>query len=614
MDVTRKTLQAVLPILRQTIQKCDFIAIDTELSGLHRVASEAAHTLDTPQIRYEKLKASSQAFAVLQFGVAMFTWDSGLRKYVVSAFNFPVFPQAGKQVLGLDRRFLVESSAVDFLLNQGFNFDNTFKNGIPYVRFDEEEIARSNIAKLENLSQQPNIQLDHTNRDFVETAMKNVQDWLDTSSEPFVAITAENGYKKRLIHQEVRLRFKSTLSTRSRSKEIFVSKLSVAERERILNGEDEQKTKLTGELEYLIGFRRVIEMISESRKPLIGHNMYLDLCQTVQKFCFELPPTISEFKDVCHSVFPVIYDTKHIANTDLKILDYVKNSTLSDMAEQLEKFPFTKPEMVMHSDFQDYLSSATEKFHEAGYDAFSTGVAFLKMMHHIADVPVGERLDFSTHPTPEAKASSSSSSDEPAATVSSARAQLDRFENKLNVMRSDEPVLRLVGDEDEASLERTNILYIANFPATWRTHHLLALCTPHVGHGFVRWINDSACFLAVSDRTKITAEAVDAIKVAVLSKRLLDGETTEGAGVRTVRVMVYKEYAEREEELKAEQVGKQEEKRSAAPALPSGGRKRVRMAGEEEEDGEIFDDGEQGQEGSPKAVKRQKSDSECVIC
>ncbi|KAJ3061087.1 hypothetical protein HDU99_005676, partial [Rhizoclosmatium hyalinum] len=159
-----------LPLLRQAIKTCDFIAVDTELSGLHRVASEGPHGSDTAQVRYEKLKASSQAFAILQFGVATFTWDSTIKKYVVRSFNFPVFPQAGKQILGLDRRFLVESSAVDFLLSTGFNFDNTFKTGIPYVRFDEEEIAKANIDKIENASNSNVIPLDHTNRDFVETA------------------------------------------------------------------------------------------------------------------------------------------------------------------------------------------------------------------------------------------------------------------------------------------------------------------------------------------------------------------------------------------------------------------------------------------------------------
>ncbi|KAJ3294367.1 hypothetical protein HDU79_011139 [Rhizoclosmatium sp. JEL0117] len=597
MDITRKTLQSSLPLLRQAIKTCDFIAVDTELSGLHRVASEGPHGSDTAQVRYEKLKASSQAFAILQFGVATFTWDSTIKKYVVRSFNFPVFPQAGKQILGLDRRFLVESSAVDFLLSTGFNFDNTFKTGIPYVRFDEEEIAKANIDKIENASNSNVIPLDHTNRDFVETAMTRVQEWLDNSTEPFISIIAENGFKKRLIHQEIRLRFNSTLSTRSRHREIIVSKMSDAERERILNGEDEQKAKLLGELDYLVGFRRVIELISKSEKPLIGHNMYLDLCQTIQKFCFELPLTVGEFKSLCHSVFPVIYDTKHIANTDKKIKDLVTVSALSEMVSQLSSEPFSKPEFVMHPDFHDYLSSsATERFHEAGYDAFSTGVAFAKMMYHIADVPEGEPLDLS--PPIEAQT-------EP---VSTTRYHLNRFENKLNVMRSDEPILNLVGDEDP--IDRSNVMYLANFPTSWKTHTIVSLCQPHVGHSFVRWINDTSCFVQVADRNRVLDHvAINAIKVAILSKRILDKEEPSGAGALPLRVMLHEEFVAVEEELKAEEKAAKED----AKVLPLQGKKRSRSEVEADvEDGEILDEDDGTIDVEPAAkLKRQKSDSSC---
>ncbi|ORY46344.1 CAF1-domain-containing protein [Rhizoclosmatium globosum] len=309
--------------------------------------------------------------------------------------------------------------------------------------------------------------------------------------------------------------------------------MSDAERERILNGEDEREAKALGELDYLL--------ISKSDKPLIGHNMYLgEFMSTIQKFCFELPPTVGEFKSLCHSVFPVIYDTKHIANTDKKIKDLVTVSALSEMVSQLSSEPFSKPEFVMHPDFHDYLSpSATERFHEAGYDAFSTGVAFAKMMYHIADVPEGEPLDLS--PTIEAQT-------EP---VSTTRYHLNRFENKLNVMRSDEPILNLVGDEDP--IDRSNVMYLANFPTSWKTHTIVSLCQPHVGHSFV------------ADRNRVLDHvAINAIK-----------EEPSGAGTLPLRVMLHEEFVVAEEELKAEEKA-QETSRSEVEA--------------DAEDGEILDE------------------------
>lgn len=53
-----------------------------------------------------------------------------------------------------------------------------------------------------------------------------------------------------------------------------------------------------------VGFRKVIDMISESKKPLVGHNMLLDVCHMIHQFVEPLPPTLKEFKKLAHQVFP----------------------------------------------------------------------------------------------------------------------------------------------------------------------------------------------------------------------------------------------------------------------------------------------------------------------
>ncbi|KAI8609926.1 ribonuclease H-like domain-containing protein, partial [Chytriomyces sp. MP71] len=302
MDVTKRSFRDTLPALASALLQCDVVALDTELSGLHKTSAEAAAFDDLPQTRFEKLRSSARTFAVVQFGVATFTWDPVINKYVSKAFNFPIFGVTGKQLFDLERRFLVESGAVDFLIQNNFNFDETFRNGIPYVRYDEELRARAAIDAAEDPSNHV-IPIEEKDREFVEEAMTQIKEWSNNGNDPSVSISADNGFKRRLIHQEVRQRFLGFLGTRSHGRDVVVSRLTEQERARASNGEDEYKNKLHAELEYLIGFRRVIEMISKSRKPVVGHNMYLDLCQTLQKFCYELPLTVNEFKNLCNSTF-----------------------------------------------------------------------------------------------------------------------------------------------------------------------------------------------------------------------------------------------------------------------------------------------------------------------
>lgn len=61
---------------------------------------------------------------------------------------------------------------------------------------------------------------------------------------------------------------------------------------------------LKKDCEGAVGFRKVIDMLSESRKLVVGHNMLLDICHLVAQFVQPLPDTVQEFKKLTHSIFP----------------------------------------------------------------------------------------------------------------------------------------------------------------------------------------------------------------------------------------------------------------------------------------------------------------------
>ncbi|GCC37915.1 hypothetical protein chiPu_0016425, partial [Chiloscyllium punctatum] len=70
-EVTAANFQSLYPQILEEIASCDFVAIDTELTGLHSFGSPTAQLslFDNPQERYDKLRPSVTRFTVSQIGV-----------------------------------------------------------------------------------------------------------------------------------------------------------------------------------------------------------------------------------------------------------------------------------------------------------------------------------------------------------------------------------------------------------------------------------------------------------------------------------------------------------------------------------------------------------------
>ena len=53
--------------------------------------------------------------------------------------------------------------------------------------------------------------------------------------------------------------------------------------------------EINGLADYEIGFSKVIEEMINAKKPLIGHNMFLDIMFIYEQFIDDLPPYLPEF-------------------------------------------------------------------------------------------------------------------------------------------------------------------------------------------------------------------------------------------------------------------------------------------------------------------------------
>ncbi len=66
-------------------------------------------------------------------------------------------------------------------------------------------------------------------------------------------------------------------------------------------------------VDHLRGFSKVIRLISECGKPMVGHNCLQDLLRLQHQFISSLPPAYHTLKKGLHETFPLLFDTKLIA-------------------------------------------------------------------------------------------------------------------------------------------------------------------------------------------------------------------------------------------------------------------------------------------------------------
>lgn len=80
--VTRSNFERTLNDLRTHVKAADFVAIDLEMTGVTSAPWRDSLEFDRYDVRYLKVKDSAEKFAVVQFGVCPFRWDSHTHSFV----------------------------------------------------------------------------------------------------------------------------------------------------------------------------------------------------------------------------------------------------------------------------------------------------------------------------------------------------------------------------------------------------------------------------------------------------------------------------------------------------------------------------------------------------
>ncbi|NWV57295.1 PARN ribonuclease, partial [Daphoenositta chrysoptera] len=504
----------------EAIEESDFLAIDGEFSGISDGPSVSALTngFDTPEERYQKLKKHSMDFLLFQFGLCTFKYDDTEEKYIMKSFNFYIFPKPFNRN-SPDVKFVCQSSSIDFLANQGFDFNKVFRNGIPYLnqeeerqlreQYDEKRSQANGAGSLSYIS--PNstkcpVTIPEDQKKFVEKVVEQIEDLLKNEESESLELEPCTGFQRKLIYQTLSWKYPKgihveTLESDKKERYIVISKVDEEERKR---REQQKHGKEQEELNDAVGFSRVVHAIANSGKLVIGHNMLLDVMHTIHQFYCPLPDDLSEFKEVTSCVFPRLLDTKLMASTQ-PFKDIINNTSLAELEKRLKEVPFSPPKVESAEGFPSY-DTASEQLHEAGYDAYITGLCFISMANFL-----GSFLS-------------------PPKNHVSARSKLiEPFFNKLFLMRvMDIPYLNLEGPDLQP--KRDHVLHVT-FPKEWKTSDLYQLFSAF-GNIQVSWIDDTSAFVSLSQPEQV--------QIAVNTSRYAE----------SYRIQTYAEYVEKKHEEK----------------------------------------------------------------
>lgn len=403
MDVTKENFIELLPEITETIRTCEFIAIDTELSGLMRERS--SNRFDLPEERFAKTVESSRGYFIMQFGLSCFSRIKE-RHYDNRTYNFYIFPQANEGYGDIDRTFSLQAHAIQFLTQHNFDFNKLFKHGVSYLTYQEKQQLTSRL--------------------------------------------------KQELKKDKQKAGDSQIKHRA-------------------NEEEQQKQK-----EALIiakGFLEVLELVIVNKKPLIGHNLALDLIQIINQFMEPLDNDYFSFKAICHSLFSLIYDTKYIAHSLLKADSLTNNqSRLNDLYCQC-KVSDDLPRITV--DHLDDILDDNQLPHQAGYDAFMSGYCFLVLCEaYLKETKNSNKID----KTGDFKSVSTAQNPQ----------IIEEFANKIYLSYSyDFKYFNLHGDEEEP--DRSHVFYI-EYPKSWLMEDIFQLFQKQGGVTVGRLTRTSSLF------------------------------------------------------------------------------------------------------------------------
>ncbi|GAB5034888.1 ribonuclease parn [Nannochloropsis oceanica] len=406
-QVSRATFPGVLERIRCIGKEAAFFSLDTEFTGYKQ--DNRDEYFDTVQQRYIKKKGVAENYLVVQMGLSAFVWDAALGDYKAYTWNIHIYPST----LQSDRIFSCDAASLSFLRSHNLDF-NQWLDGVPFLAVDQEASLRKQVedqaewdlkASFGGGKKPTRSPLDpNADAETVELhkRLSEALDDLKPGSAPFLLPQGMQWFRKKMVENTIwRHPRKANLWLEAvvppvalsngnetaapttpptplpfHQQQLQVRYVTNDERATCVNM---KKSRAIAEIEEAAGAMRIIQVVKDSGRPLIGHNFLLDLLFLYSHFVKPtLPDTAMGFKNKLQQLFPPIYDTKVLAK-GLGVADSQGDTNLEGLY---------KSEGGAEVELEGGEGNGGAA-HEAGHDAFMTGVVFASLLRR-ARSRVGE--------------------------------------------------------------------------------------------------------------------------------------------------------------------------------------------------------------------------------
>jgi len=390
MDVVQSNFEEALAKFESLLPSCSFVALDEEMSGIRWSKESDPSIGDTVSQRYTKMRRVASNFRIIQLGLALFT-DNGAGGLTSHAFNFFLFPGEGNNA----PHVVMEADAIHFNRKHNLDFNKWIYQGITYVDEEGEKRITSELfpePKPDEKAKGPLVLTKEADKDFVQKAIKEFNDWLSGTEEKEYTFPDCNSFLQRAIIQHIE-KAQPSLILEKRPKgpwkfALVALRLSDEEkRAREKRIEDEKQAKLRERL----GFRRAFKSLVAAKKPLVVHNGLYDLMFMYSHLQGPLPESERQFRESFGKLFPVVFDTKGLVQSAWFVagdkararFDFAKGTALSDCVDGIKGSSESKWHVGVKSPegFDRYETAEAKAFHEAGFDALSTGIVFANVIN-----------------------------------------------------------------------------------------------------------------------------------------------------------------------------------------------------------------------------------------
>ena len=413
MELTRENFYEVEPIILKDIENSEFIAFDLEFSGLIKSKFKI---YDSSEEKFQKSKYMAENYRIIQVGITPFIKkeSNNNKEYIAKPYNIYAFPSEKQSNNKFD--FFLDS--IIFNREHGCDFNKWISQGVPYLNNENlkkltERLMAGNINKYDpkNISSFKNIVL------YKEQDKIRYKDFYDQFMN-FYNNKEEKILKHEKIVRHLMLYFLNKLDEDIRKK-IFIEYKDEIVGEDVksyifihkLNSYEEKLQKINQENNEIIalikrekGIKNLIEKIISSKKPIVGHNCFIDLLFIMSHFMDDIPKNFHTYKLKLKNEFGGgIYDTKYLYNTsNLNFGENLNESNnkdninleclytnLYEKNEKLENNQKIIVEIPKNEKFINYFDenekNKEKKFHQADYDSFTTGCVYLYLKNILGE-------------------------------------------------------------------------------------------------------------------------------------------------------------------------------------------------------------------------------------